>query len=300
MPRMPEAEVDIDLDLVARLLREQHPDLAGRPMRIAQNGWDNVMVRLGDDLAVRLPRREAAARLVEHEQLVLPRLALPIAVPVPVRVGRPTGFYPWAWSVVPWLEGEVAAARPAHERDAWAGQLAEVMAALHAPADADAPANPVRGVPLADRAGAVHERLALLDDALPRPLVERLRAALASGLAAAERDGAPLWIHGDPHPLNMLCRDGALVALIDFGDVTAGDPATDLAAGWLCFTAVGRSAFIDRYTVLTGTDAATWRRARAWAAVMASALLVASDDHPALAALGRHTAAQLAADAPGL
>ena len=44
----PAAEVDVDVPLVAALLRDQHPDLADLPMAVAANGWDNVVVRLGD------------------------------------------------------------------------------------------------------------------------------------------------------------------------------------------------------------------------------------------------------------
>nr|WP_274637521.1 aminoglycoside phosphotransferase family protein [Microbacterium bovistercoris] len=294
MARMPEAEVEVDVALVRRLLRAQHPDLAGLPARIAENGWDNVMVRLGEELTVRVPRREAAARLVEHEQLVLPRLAgrLPVAVPVPVRVGRPTRFYPWSWSVVPWFEGEVAASLPASERDGWAELWAETLAALHRPADADAPPNPVRGVPLALRMYAISDRMSAFARA------GELRARFERDAAAPPYAGPPLWIHGDPHPLNVLCRGGALTALIDFGDVTAGDPATDLATAWMTFTPRGRALFIERYTALTGADAAMWRRARAWAAGMASAMLAASDDHAALAAIGRHTVEQVLGEPP--
>ena len=291
---IPEAEVEVDLGLVARLLEVQHPDLLDRPMRIAANGWDNVVVRLGDDLAVRGPRRAAAAVLVEHEQRVLPRIAplLPLAVPVPLRVGRPTAFYPWSWSVVPWLRGEVAASVLPSVRDAWAVPLAEALAALHVPADADAPANPVRGVPLAARGEAIRARMRAGSFAR----AGQLRAAFDRDAAADAYAGPARWLHGDPHPLNMLCVDARLTALIDFGDVTAGDPATDLATGWLTFTPTGRGAFVDRYTTLTGADDATWRRARAWAAGMASAVLGASDDHPALAAVGRHAVEQILGD----
>jgi len=289
MARMPVAEVEVTIELTRRLLHVQHPDLCDLPMTIAAHGWDNVTVRLGDDLAVRLPRREAAAQLVEHEQLVLPRLAgrLPVAVPVPVRVGRPTGFYPWSWSVVPWLPGEPAFCLPASARDRWAADLAEAFAALHTPADTDAPHNPVRGEPLAERAGVVRARIAQADPS------GRLLEVYDANAAAAPHPGPPLWVHGDPHPFNMLADENGLRALIDFGDVTGGDPATDLATAWLTFTPAGRDAFIARYTDVTGADAATWARARAWAARIASALLTASDDHAELAALGRFALAQV-------
>jgi hypothetical protein len=46
------------------------------------SGWDDMIFRLGDELAFRPPGRAAAAALLGHEQAVLPRLAprLPLAV----------------------------------------------------------------------------------------------------------------------------------------------------------------------------------------------------------------------------
>ena len=53
----PEAEVELSVELVRSLLAEQHPDLAHLPLTEVASGWDNVVFRLGDDLAVRVPRR---------------------------------------------------------------------------------------------------------------------------------------------------------------------------------------------------------------------------------------------------
>lgn len=294
MARMPAAEVDIDLALVHRLLRDQHPDLAGLPMHLAANGWDNVMVRLGADLVVRLPRRQAAAALVEHEQLVLPRLAgrLPVAVPVPLRTGTRTDYYPWSWTIGPWLPGGPACDQPVTERDAWAGQLADFFAALHTPADPDAPANPVRGVPLAQRAEVMRSRLATGTFAGAAALL----SLFDQYAGAPVYTGPPLWLHGDPHPLNLLSAGDRLTAVIDFGDTTGGDPASDLATAWLTFTAAGRAVFIERYTAATGAPAATWTRARAWAINYAAVLLGGNDDHPGLAAIGSHARGELLAE----
>ena len=86
------SDIDIDEALVRSLLRAQHPDLAELPLQPMDSGWDNAMYRLGEHLAVRLPRRVAVAKLIEHEQRWLPQLAplLPIAVPAPVRAGQPS------------------------------------------------------------------------------------------------------------------------------------------------------------------------------------------------------------------
>src|SRR5437764_15318826 len=88
---MPAAEHTLGPDHLRLLLRSQFPALAELPLEELAHGWDNTLVRLGADLVIRLPRRQAAARLVEHEQRWLPVLAprLPLPVPVPLYCGRP-------------------------------------------------------------------------------------------------------------------------------------------------------------------------------------------------------------------
>ena len=163
---MPAAEVGIDASLVRALLQAQHPDLADLPIVAAGSGWDNALYRLGDRVAVRLPRRAAAAALIEHEQRWLPELAsrLPLAVPLPVRIGRAGSGYPWSWSVVPWLPGENAARARLDNLEQAARHLGECVGALHQPAPGDAPLNPVRGVPLAERHDVVLERIRRVED----------------------------------------------------------------------------------------------------------------------------------------
>lgn len=129
MPATPPAEVEITLDLVRTLLAEQHPDLAHLPLRQVAEGWDNITYRLGDDLAVRLPRRALAATLLQHEQQWLPVLAAHcvLPVPVPVRTGRPSPLFAWPWSVVPWFDGVPASDVQVPDRTAWAGELADAL-----------------------------------------------------------------------------------------------------------------------------------------------------------------------------
>ena len=105
------SETDIDERLIARLLEEQAPHLAGLRAVKVRNGWDNAVWRLGDELAIRITRRAVAVDLHRHEQRWLPVLApgLPLPVPAPVIVGVPSAQFPWPWSVVPWFEGDVAA-----------------------------------------------------------------------------------------------------------------------------------------------------------------------------------------------
>ncbi|GAA1957752.1 aminoglycoside phosphotransferase family protein [Agromyces allii] len=304
----PEADLHPDEELVRRLLAAQHPDLVA-PVRRVANGWDNVMFRLGDgsagdgdSLAVRMPRRDIAIRLALHEQQWLPRLAgrLPVPVPAPVRTGRPAPElgYDAPWSIVPWLPGSPALEFETSVRDAAAEALAGFVVALGVPAPADAPVNPFRGVPLAVRDASVRDRLA--GGRVARP--DAVGRAWERALAASVWRGPPVWLHGDLHPGNLLlCEDGSLAAVVDFGDLTSGDPATDLATAWLTFGPPGRAAFRQRIDALAGPaagiDAATWERARGWALVMATAMVAETDAGSPLGRLGARVLADVVAEA---
>lgn len=283
---MPVADIDVDVPLVRRLLIEQHPDLAGLPLEVVAEGWDNVVLRLGKDLAVRVPRRSEAATLVLHEQRVLPDLSacLPVPIPAPVRVGTPGPLHPYGWSVVPWFEGCTALEAGMRDERLALG-VAAFLRALHRP-DNSSPVNPFRGVPLAERDGEViQERLAsgLLDNH------DALAAIWADALSAPAHTGPAVRLHGDLHPANLIVRDGELAAVIDFGDTTTGDPATDLAVAWLAFGPIGREAlFAD-----LEPDPATTRRARGWALVMGSALVTMSEPGSPMVHLGEDALAEL-------
>ncbi len=174
----PPAEVTIDNRLVQTLLTEQHPDLANLPLTQVGEGWDNVLFRLGEDLAVRLPRRAASAPMIEHEQRWLPELArrLPLPVPTPIRMGRPGSGFPWSWSVVRWLPGMTAVAELRNPQ-AVAASLGRFLRALHQPAPEDAPRSPFRSIPLDARTARLHEHLDQLGDVINR---ERVLSAVGS------------------------------------------------------------------------------------------------------------------------
>lgn len=279
---MPAAELEIDVDLVKSLVGTQFPDLAEKPVTHLSNGWDNVSFRLGSDLIVRLPRREMAVPLVEHEATWLPILApsLPLPVPVPERVGRPGEGYPWPWLIVPFLDGVPAAVADDVDRVACARLLASFLVALHQPAPPDYPLNPYRGTPLDDRDEALRQRLPLLDHH-EQELVIRL---WEESLAAPPHRGKPRWIHGDLHPLNVLVERGVVSGVIDFGDITAGDPATDLAVVWSLLSSAQQP-----FWFIYGGDEALRIRARGWAIHLGLAYLANSADNPVMEGIGRVT-----------
>ena len=283
--RMPAAEFPVSVDLVHRLLVDQHPDIAGLSIKVLANGWDNMVCRLGDAYLVRLPRRALAAELVAHEQQWLPVLAaqLPLPIPAPVRVGWPACGYPWSWSVVPFLPGEIAARTPPEDFRSAARVLGEFLAALHAPAPPDVPVHNSRGVALERRAEGVMQQLSRLDGHGDREAALRVWETAAT---APEWDGPPLWLHADLHPANILVDQGRIGAVIDFGDITSGDPATDLAVAWMLFPAEQRAVFRQSYGRANDD---TWARARGWALALSLVFLTHSADNPLMAGIGRRT-----------
>jgi aminoglycoside phosphotransferase (APT) family kinase protein len=259
--RHPPADIRVDADLARALLAEQHPDLLAGETTLVDEGWDNATYRVGPDHAMRIPRREVAVDLIRNEQRWLPWIApwLSLSVPLPVAVGEPSATFPWPWSVVPWIQGATPPAGGLSRDDA--ETLAVDLRSLHRPAPHDAPLNPFRGVPLGERAAAVVERLAGVDD-------PRLEELWRRALEAAPADEA-VWLHGDLHPRNVLVHEGRLVGLIDWGDLCAGDAATDLACAWMLFDASGRAAFRRAYA----PSDACWTRAAGWAVNFGTALL---------------------------
>lgn len=272
---MPAADVAITVELAEALLRSQHPDLASLPVRTFARGWDNEVLALGDELLIRMPRRASAAILLEHELAWLPVLApqLPLPIPLPVRRGVPGEGYPYPWSIVPALGGHPFGDAAIDE--ASARTLGRFCRALHVSAPPDAPCNPLRGVALVERAGRFAQAVAEL------PVdVKRVRGVFERCVAAPLWDAPRVWVHGDLHPFNVLCDGERACAVIDFGDITAGDPATDLMLAWMGCAPAEREVFLDA----TGADPGTIERGRGWA--IAIGCTFAASDDPRLAALG--------------
>jgi aminoglycoside phosphotransferase (APT) family kinase protein len=230
-------EVDTDVSLVGRLLAAQFPQWAGLPIEpVPSAGTDNAIYRLGEDMAVRLPRIAWAIGQVEKEQRWLSRLAphLPLAIPVPLAKGTPGEGYPWHWSVYRWLKGETATIeRIADPRQA-ATELAQFVAALQridpTGGPPPGPHNSFRGVPLAMRDTRTRAAIATLHGTLD---TDAVTAAWDAALQAPAWDGPPVWIHGDLQSGNLLAVQGRLNAVIDFGCLGVGDPACDVMAAWI-------------------------------------------------------------------
>ncbi|MCG8466589.1 MAG: aminoglycoside phosphotransferase family protein [Gemmatimonadetes bacterium] len=253
----------IDVSLVRELVSAQFPEWAHLPIeRVEPNGWDNRTFRLGSEMSVRLPSHERYAAQVEKEQAWLPRLGplLPLAIPVPIACGRPGEGYPWSWSIYRWLPGETATVGRVDDLDAFASELAGFLRALHRIDASDGPAaglhNFFRGGSLKVWDSETREAIEASGTRIDRTAVT---VVWETALETTWED-APVWVHGDLVPTNLLVYEDGLSAVIDFGCSGVGDPACDLAIAWLFFSGRSRAAFRERLEL----DASTWARARGW------------------------------------
>jgi len=283
-----EGELTADASTVTALLRAQAPELAALPVRaVAAVGTVNRVFRLGEALAVRLPRLRAGGDDVAREAVVVPLAArvLPVAVPEPVVVGAALpGLFDAAWSVVRWVEGEQATAGAIPVDD-----LVAVIAALRG---LDRGRLPAAGRPTAAAVDAtVRDAITRLEGFDRRRVLEAWRAAL----------GAPVWdgravaVHADLLPPNLVLRGGRLSGVLDWGGSGAGDPANDLVPAWSCLRGGDRA----RFRADLAPDDGTWARARGIALAQAVVAIPYYDDtNPSFAALCRASLAEVLAD-PG-
>jgi aminoglycoside phosphotransferase (APT) family kinase protein len=258
--KMHENEVYTDEELVRKLIAAQFPQWKDLPVRyVPSSGTDNALYRLGNDTVVRLPRIDWAIDQVMKEHEWMPKLAphLPLAIPVPLAIGKPAEGYPWNWSVYRWLEGENRTMGDLADSEQSATDLAEFLLALQRIDTTGGPLakeHDLRGEHLSSRDEATRKAIMALSGMIDTQSVIRV---WESALHAREWT-SPVWFHGDMLPGNLLFKNGKLSAVIDFGGLGVGDPACDLMIAWNLFSGESR----DTFRSALGVDDATWARGR--------------------------------------
>lgn len=279
-----DAEVTIDEALVRELVAEQFPELDVSSARLLGEGWDNSAWLIEEQWVFRIPRRAIAVPLVEREIAVLPLLAplLPLPVPEPVFIGRPSAAHPWPFFASRLLPGQELADAELADRDrsTLGAKLGRFLRTLHGvevesvdpngalPADPNGRADMGVRVPRAREQLLELERDGLWD---PPDDVERL-------LVHAEQlplSGEIVLVHGDLHVRHVLVDRGAASGVIDWGDVCVGDPAIDLHVVWSLLPPEARERFFEEYGPV---DKEQLLRARVLAISLASMLALYAHD----------------------
>jgi aminoglycoside phosphotransferase (APT) family kinase protein len=250
------AEVDVDERLVRGLLAQL--GLEDARLRKLAEGWDNSVWVVDERYVFRFPRREVAIPGVERELRMLPKLAplLPLPVPRPAFVGKPTDGYPWPFfgaELIPGIEAGMAEL-DGEARLEVALELAAFLRALHTvELDEPLPLDPNGRTDMPKRARMAREELHELD----RLGLWQAPSKLSGFLTEAERlppPGALAVVHGDLHFRHLLVNGHAASGVIDWGDVCRADPAIDLPLFWSFVPPEGRGAFLDAYGPVNETQ----------------------------------------------
>jgi aminoglycoside phosphotransferase (APT) family kinase protein len=184
---------------------------------------------------------------------------LTVRTPAPLLAGVPSERFPWPWLIGRWIDGVPGDEIDVEADDRAARVLATFLRELHGEAPADAPRNPWRGVPLINRTADFERRARELEGEVDLgSLLEHWQVACAAPLW----DRAPLWLHGDLHPGNLVYLEDELVGVVDFGDLCAGDPATDLSGALMTLPYGHLDEF---FTTYGAPDHATLQRSVGWA-----------------------------------
>jgi aminoglycoside phosphotransferase (APT) family kinase protein len=287
-------QVDVDIDIVRGLLSEQRPDLAQLPITpVVSTGTVNALFRLGDDLVARLPLREHWEAGIDREWRWIPWLSsrvTSIGLPDPVFKGTANNAFPFTWSIYRWIEGAPYDDELIDDEAEAARTLARFVSELRALEIT--PAAPEGGrEPLADLDQDTREAIASAGSVID---ASATTTVWDQALRTDPWDGAPVWIHGDLLRPNLIAHGGRLVAVIDFGYIGVGDPATDLIPAWAVFGPSGRAVFRE----LLELDDTTRARGRGIALHQAAMIIpYYTETNPGFVELARRTIEHILDDA---
>ena len=197
----------------------------------------------------RFPRRQIAIPGVERELAVLPRLVplLPVPIPEPQFVGRPSERFRWPFFGAALLPGVEAADAELSDgaREELGAELGRFLRALHdVELDVELPIDPNRRADMPFRVERARASIAEAAD-LFRPS-ERIESILDEAAQLPPSEDTVL-VHGDLHQRHLLIREHRLAAVIDWGDVCLGEASIDLQLAWCVLPPAGRARFVEEY-----------------------------------------------------
>jgi aminoglycoside phosphotransferase (APT) family kinase protein len=210
-------------------------------------------------------------------------------VPAPLGQGVPGEGYPWEWSVYGWLAGANPAVGQLDEPQLLAQDLAAFVTALRR---IDPTGGPVsyRSEPLDARDIATRQALNEVDGLVGADAALRV---WESAVRTPAWTGAPVWIHADLQPGNLLVSQGRLSGVIDFGCLGLGDPAVDFMPAWYVLPRTSR----PRFRAEMAADDAAWARGRGWAlSVALMELRYYRATNPVMATIAAHVIEEVLAE----
>lgn len=255
--------MDININLVRKLVDKQFPDWAHLTIKPVQNGGhDHRTFHLGEEMTIRMPSAKSYEPQIEKEVKWLPKLSQQLTFPItiPLGQGNPTKDYPYTWSVNRWVDGDSVTNHNvdmhllAEDLAKFLGELQRIDATEGPKAEAH---NFYRGGDLAIYHEETMDAFAQLASEID---TEKCRQIWDAALLTKWTKES-VWVHGDIAVGNLITKNKRLSGVIDFGCMGTGDPACDLVIAWTFFDESSRRVFINKMRL----DQDTWHRAKGWA-----------------------------------
>jgi aminoglycoside 2''-phosphotransferase len=215
-----------------RIISSEIPSLAIRSAAPIGEGWTATAWRVNEDLVFKFPKKSWVWDDLDRELSVLPYLSalLPLPVPEYLHTVRESGSAPHGFVVYRYLAGNAVdpCALAASERTALAQTLARFLRALH---DIDtAPVAPMlpRDDEYAVARQSQRDAATSISPGLSPAERSRLRAVFAEHLSDRRNfNQRVVIVHADLSADHILHVGASVTGIIDWGDVSLGDPDYD-------------------------------------------------------------------------
>ena len=225
-----------------------------------KSGTDNRVFNIDNKYLVRLPRTKNASEVMQYEQLVLKNFGIASSVKIPETVfhGTPNECYPFHYSVYKYINGDdLFHANDDIDMNGLARDLGDFVNALHK-TPCDGLLKSSRGDGLQKKNDEFMKAFNVFDEKFNKDDILILWNKL---MQVPNWKSAPVTLHSDILPMNIIIKNDQLAAVIDFSYVGYGDPAVDLMPAWTIFDKETRPIFLSK----TNYDTDTILRAMGWA-----------------------------------
>jgi len=261
MPHSWEQTIKIDVELAHELIRDQF-NLSIRTITLLDEGWDNAVYLVNDDLIFRFPRRKFGLSCMENEILLLPYLSQHVTFPcsAPKWIGHPSANYPYPFEGYPFLPGKSLcdATLSLIDNKTFAETLALWLKELHSVSVRSSDLQLLKGdhdwrLNVAHRVQRCHQNLDqyghfFIEAGFKKEHLLKVIDKLNHFKIAENKK---TYVHGDLYHRHVLVDSDILLptGIIDWGDIHIGEPGIDLAVGMI-FMRTAFEEFLKAYGTL--------------------------------------------------
>ena len=245
MPHLWKQTINIDENIARELIETQHGFVV-ESISLLDEGWDNLVYLVNENIIYRFPRRELGVFCMENEITLLPYIAEQVSFPLsaPKWIGSPSELYPYPFAGYTLLPGKPlcdATATLISNHD-FAVALAHWIRELHSIEVTDNYTKLIKGdhawrldvkhrVMRCEQNISQYEQYFLEAGFHKQSLLDVIQ--LISQLQFMNK--TKVFLHGDLYSRHVIVNPATLmpIGLIDWGDVHIGHPGIDLAVGMI-------------------------------------------------------------------